>query len=245
MKTSELCAMILCAGYGTRLNDLTRNTPKPMLKIGSKPLLEHTITHLKLCGIKKFVINLHYLAEQITDYFGDGKDFGVEIVYSYEEAPLGTAGAVKKVKDVLCEHENFLVLYADIVTNQNYTDLMNFHISKPCAVGSIILHDRSKSNSIVEMDENNKIIKFLERPSMDELLLKRQNWVNSGLYCFNKKVLGYIPDGFSDFPKDIFPRLIKDEALYGLPLSGYRTAVDSTERYFMIKLDYEKGVIWN
>lgn len=238
-------AMILCAGFGTRLNELTKDTPKCMLRIGEKPILEHTIVHLRGLGIDNIVINLHYLADQITSYLGSGQKLGVNITYSYEDEPLGTAGAVKKVQNILTKSENFLVLYGDIVTNQNYIDLLDFHNAQKNSIGTIILHERNKSNSIVEIDENCKIKKFLERPTEEELKNKRQNWVNSSLYCFNRKLFDYIPNGKSDFPKDIFPNLIEKNALYGFPLNAYRCAIDSPERYFMVKLDYEKGVIFN
>ncbi|EKE02639.1 MAG: hypothetical protein ACD_20C00350G0017 [uncultured bacterium] len=238
-------AMILCAGFGTRLNELTQNTPKAMLKIGDKPILEHTIIHLRKSGIKRIVINLHYLAEQITSYFEDGKRWDVEIIYSYEDAPLGTAGAVKNVQDILSESENFLVLYGDVVANQDYSEFINFHKSKQDAISSIILHERLKSNSIVEINDNNRIVKFIERPSETETRNKKQNWVNSSLYCFNREVLDIIPEGKCDFPKDIFPKLIEMGVLYGFPLTGYRCAVDSPERYFMVRLDYDKGIVFD
>ncbi|MDD3012874.1 MAG: nucleotidyltransferase family protein [Candidatus Gastranaerophilales bacterium] len=237
-------AMILCAGFGTRLNELTKNSPKPMLKLGDKPILEYTIEHLKRHGIKDIIINLHYLADHITSHFKDGSSLGVNIIYSYEEYPLGTSGAVKKVQNILSETDNFLILYGDVVTNQNYTEFINFHKSKTNAVGTIIIHERDKSNSIVEIDTDNKILKFLERPVESELELKKQNWVNSGLYCFNKEILNLIPDGISDFPKDIFPKLLQTESLYGFPLNGYRCAVDSSERYFMLQSDYNNGIVF-
>jgi len=237
-------AMILCAGFGTRLSHLTKNSPKPMLKLGDKPILEHTIEHLKKHEIKDIVINLHYLADHITSYFGDGSSFGVHITYSYEENPLGTSGAVKKVQDILSKADNFLILYGDVVTNQNYTDLISHHKSKTDAIGTIIVHEREKSNSIVEMNTDNKILKFLERPPESELKIKKQNWVNSGLYCFNKEIFNLIPDGVSDFPKDIFLKLVQAGNLYGFPLSGYRCAVDSQERYFMVQSDYSNGIVF-
>lgn len=241
-------AMILCAGFGTRLNELTKDTPKPMLKIAGKPMLEYTIRHLKSFGINKIIINLHYLSEQITSYFGNGEKFGVEITYSYEDQPLGTSGAIKKVETLLTKSEEFFVIYGDILSNLNYSDFINFHQSKQDlknekALASIIVHERNKSNSIVEIDQSNKITKFIERPSEEQLKLKTQNWVNSGIYCFDKKILELIPEGFSDFPKDIFPKIMSLKSLYALPLSGYRCAVDSVERYSMLKLDYENGKI--
>lgn len=236
-------AMILCAGFGTRLSELTKDIPKPMLKVGVKPILEHTINQLKKFGITKIVINLHYLPDQITSYFGNGENFGVEITYSYEDKPLGTSGAIKKVEKTLEKSKEFLVIYGDILTDLNYSDFINFHKSKEKALASIIVHERSKSNSIVEINDNNRVIKFIERPSEEQLQLKTQNWVNSGIYCFNKKVLELIPEGFSDFPKDIFPKIMQLKALYASPLSGYRCAVDSVERYSMLKLDYENSKI--
>lgn len=233
-------AMILCAGFGTRLGDLTKDTPKPMLELGGRPVLEHTILHLKKFGIENIVINLHYLADKITSYFNDGSKFGVNITYSYEETPVGTAGALKKVEKHFENEDNFFLLYGDIVSNQNYSDLLNFHLSKNDAIATIILHERDKSNSIVEMDNDNKIVKFIERP-IDESMFeqKTQNWVNSGLYCFSKKIFDFIPTNtFCDFPKDIFAKLVENGNLYGYPLTGYRCAIDSENRYNLAKKDY-------
>lgn len=234
-------AMILCAGFGTRMGEYTENLPKPMLPIGNKPILEHTINHLKKFGITEITINIHYLHEKITSYFKDGKNLDVKINYIYEEEPSGTAGAVKKAESILSKSEDFLALYGDIVTNQNYADLIEFHKYKS-PIASIIIHKRNQSNSIVEVDNNNKIITFIERPKNPESIIKTQNWVNSGLYCFNKKVFEYIPKNtFYDFPKDVFQNIINIESLYGLPLTGYRCAIDSPERYNTAQSDYYNG----
>lgn len=230
-------AMILCAGFGTRMKDLTKDMPKPMLSINNKPLLEHTLRHLASLGITNIVINLHYKTEQITSYFQTGEKWGVRIHYSFEEAPLGTAGAVKKVEHILEKTDAFLVLYGDIFCTQDYADVYAFHRTKHAAVGTIVLHERNTSNSVVEMDDTCKIIRFIERPEK-EVLDKKQKWVNSGLYCFNKKILAYIPkDTFCDFPKDIFGTLVNEKTLYGYPLKGYRCAVDSKERYEQLQHD--------
>jgi len=234
--------MILCAGFGTRMQDFTRDLPKPMLPIAGRPILEYTVSHLARLGITDIVINLHYLPEKITAYFGDGLAWGVNISYSREDKPLGTAGAVKKVEGILGEFEDFLVLYGDIVCCQNYNKLYEFHKSKSRPVASIILHERNKSNSVVEMNGENKIVRFIERPER-EIADKKQNWVNSGLYCFNKSILDYIPrDEFCDFPKDIFSTLVFEEKLYGYPLEGYRCAIDSPDRYEKAQTDFSKGL---
>src|SRR5437763_9158040 len=96
-------AVILCAGLGTRLGALTSNSPKVMLPIGGKPLLEHHIRLLARQGITEICVNVHYLPRVITDYFGDGSQFGVRLHYSLETKILGTAGGVKRFAPILCD----------------------------------------------------------------------------------------------------------------------------------------------
>jgi len=235
-------AMILCAGFGTRLKEHTRSTPKPMMQLAGMPLLEGTIEHLAGQGINNIIINLHYLADEIKSYFKDGSKWGVRIAYSYEEKLLGTAGAVKNVEDHLKDIDDFLVLYGDVVCNENYKDFVKFHKSKRDAVASIIVHKRKKSNSVVEMDSKGRIIRFIERPD-GEIKNKKQDWVNSGLYCFNKRILKYIPSKvFCDFPKNIFPVLVSEGCLYGYELKGYRCSIDSPERYIKVQNDFKNKV---
>lgn len=237
-------AMILCAGFGTRMNEFTRNTPKPMLTVGGKPLLEYTIRHLVRLGVSNLVINLHYLHEQITGYFGDGGRFGARIEYVYEQSPLGTAGAVKNAEKFFVNTRGFLVLYGDVVCDEDYTRLQGAHAARFDAVATIVLHERQSSNSVVEMDGSGRIVRFIERPAAP-VTDKKQNWVNSGLYCFNREILRYIPSGvFCDFPKDVFPKLVAEGSLYGYPLTGYRCAVDSPERFRRLQEDFERSGVF-
>jgi mannose-1-phosphate guanylyltransferase len=232
-------AMILCAGFGTRMMELTRDVPKPMLEVSGRPILEHTIRFLATQGVTNIVINLHYLPEAITSRFGDGGSLGVDIQYSYEDRPLGTAGAVKKAEQILGREEDFLVLYGDVFCTQDYRALYGFHRSRNGAAATIVMHERERSNSIVEVDESGRIVTFIERPAV-ETAVRRQKWVNSGLYCFNKKILDYIEEiDFFDFPKDIFPKLIINSELYGYALQGYRCSVDSPERYAQLQKDFD------
>ncbi|MBF0441913.1 MAG: nucleotidyltransferase family protein [Oligoflexales bacterium] len=236
-------AMILCAGFGTRMKGFTENCPKPMLVLNGKPLLEYTITHLKKLGISNIIINLHYLHEMITSYFEDGHRWGVTIRYSYEDTPLGTAGAVKKVQRMLESENDFLVLYGDVVTNYNFRRLIDFHKRQTSSTGTILLHERVKSNSIVEIDDNFLVTRFWERP-LNDPAEKRQNWVNSGLYCFNKKIFKYLKEEniYCDFPKEIFSLLVGEKSLFGLPIgSAYRCAVDSPERFARLTEDFNNN----
>lgn len=223
-------AMILSAGFGTRLGGLTKETPKPMLDINSRPLLEYIILNLAQYGFSDICINLHVMPEAITSYFGDGDVFNVRIRYSYETSLLGTAGGVKKMAEVLKPEEPFLVHYGDIITNQNLRNMYNFH-RKHDPSATLLLHQRSRSNSIVVLDESNRIIRFLERPSEEERLGINSPWVNSGICILDPCVLSLIPDhAHCDLPKHIFSRLVDNGKAMGFPLTGYRCAIDSPQR---------------
>lgn len=229
-------AFILCAGFGKRLNKLTQKNPKPMLLVDKKPILEYTIEHLSQLGIKNIIINVHYLAEQFISYFQNGKKWNVSIKFIYEKNPLGTAGAVKNIENIIKDND-FLVLYGDIICNEDYLKLYKFHTNKK-SVATIIIHKRKISNSIVRINKDDLITEFIERPKKN---IENNNWVNSGLYCFNKNIFNYIQKGFSDLPKDIFPKLVENKLIYGYSLNSYRCAIDSEKRYNKVIDDHKKG----
>lgn len=223
-------AMVLCAGYGTRLGDLTRDTPKPMLRLQGRPMLEYIICHLARHGFNQIVINLHLMADAIRDYFGDGSHWGVELVYSYEPDLLGTAGGVKKMEGFLRAGEAFIVHYGDVLTHQDFTAMLHFHRERNALV-TLLLHQRARSNSVVSLDKEGRIIGFLERPTEEAQRGMKSPWVNSGIYICDPQLLDEIPAGIAcDLPRDIFPRLIDSNRLFGVPLSGYRCALDSPDR---------------
>jgi len=223
-------AVVLCAGYGTRLGDLTRKVPKPMLPLQGRPLLLYTLHYLASQGFKHMAINLHFLPEQITNYFSDGSQFGVSIHYSYEPRLLGTAGAVKNLEPWLANVEDFLVLYGDILLDQDLGALVERH-RETGALATLLLHQRPGSNSLVQMDETGRITGFVERPTGGQRAAMPYPWVNSGVHLLNIRILAYIPAGQPvDFPRDVFTKLVGKESLYGVPLTGYRCAIDSPVR---------------
>src|SRR5690348_4339159 len=120
-------AMVLCAGYGTRLGEITREIPKPMLPLQGRPMLAWILAHLRAYGFTKVGINLHFKPEMIHDYFGNGAADGLEITYSHEPSLLGTAGGVKKMENFLRDGEPLLVQYGDVVTDQDFGALVKFH----------------------------------------------------------------------------------------------------------------------
>lgn len=222
--------MVLCAGYGTRMGDLTRETPKPMLLLEGRPMLEHIICHLARHGFDEIAINLHFMPEIIQNYFGNGSKWRVEIKYSYEPELLGTAGGVKRMADYLCQDGVFLVQYGDVLTDQDFQAMLKFHQQKQ-ALATILVHARALSNSIVCLDAAGRITRFLERPVDAEREGLSSPWVNSGVAVCDAALLSEIPvDRPCDLPRDVYGRLTAKGNIYGFPLSGYRCAVDSPAR---------------
>lgn len=223
-------AMVLCAGLGTRLGELTREIPKPMLSIQGQPLLAYLLGNLRLHGFDQIAINLHFKPGMIRDHFGDGVRHELELTYSYEQKPLGTAGGVKKMETFFRNEPAFLVHYGDILTDQDFTTMLDFHRARR-ALATLLVHQRLKSNSIVNLDDTSRITAFIERPDDTSRVGQSSLWVNSGVCICAPEVLDSIPAGVAcDLPRDIFPKLIASSRVYGFALSGYRCAIDSPER---------------
>jgi mannose-1-phosphate guanylyltransferase/phosphomannomutase len=222
-------AMVLCAGYGTRLGRLVDEVPKPMLAIGRRPMLEHILRHLARHGFREIAVNLHFRPDVIRDYFGDGSRLGIRLVYSEEPELLGTAGSVKKMSGFLAGGEPFLVHYGDVVTDQDFTAMLDFHRRRQ-ALATLLVHARQQSNSLLGIDAEQRIVAFLERPTPQQRSFPSP-WVNSGIAICDPALLDEIPRGVvCDLPRDVYPRLLSGGRLFAFPLSGYRCAVDSPER---------------
>lgn len=223
--------MVLSAGYGTRLGDLTRTTPKPLLPLNGHPLLEYILTHLAKQGVAKVAINLHFMPEKVRNCLGDGSRWDIDIEYSDEPQLLGTAGGVKRMKRFLRENDAFLVQYGDVLTDQDFTEMLAFHHERQ-ALATLLVHQRAGSNSIVAMDADCRILGFWERPDDKTRRAVGSSWVNSAICICDPAVLDMIPAGTPcDLPKDVFPKLVDTGRLFGFPLTGYRCAIDSPERY--------------
>jgi len=226
-------ALVLSAGYGTRLGSLTAEIPKPMLPLAGKPLLQYTIEHLAGQGITEIAINLHFRPEVIQSAFGDGSQLGVNIHYSFEEKLLGTAGSVLSLREFFEPDEYFLVQYGDLLTNQRMAPLVELH-RRQDAYATLVVHQRVGSNSVLALDEDQRIVEFVERPeSSDEHTNAAEaSWVNSGIQILSRAVLEDIPDHApADLPRDVYVPRVHDRRLFGCPLAGYRCAIDSPQRY--------------
>jgi NDP-sugar pyrophosphorylase family protein len=143
---------------------------------------------------------------------------------------MGTGGGIKKMERFLRQGDVFLVHYGDILTDQDLTSMLRFHCEHR-ALATLLLHQRTRSNSIVTLDEEGRIAGFLERPTEQEQRSVTSLWVNSGICTCDPEFLDAIPANQPyDLPRDIFPKLVGSRRLFGFPLSGYRCAIDSPER---------------
>ena len=223
-------AMVLCAGMGTRLGGLTRETPKPLLPVGGEPLLAHTLRHLAWHGFTDVVINVHYRAEQFFSTIGSGECYGVRVTYSHEPALLGTAGSVRHVAGFFSREPVFLVMHGDVLTDQNLTAMRDFHLAHD-APATILLQRMPDANSQVAMDTDGRITGFVERPAPGARRTSGFPWVNTGIYMFAERFLDHIPVTTpSDLARDIFT-LAPEVELYGYPLTGFRMSIDSPDEY--------------
>lgn len=233
--------VIMAGGKGTRISSIASDIPKPMIKIDGKPVLEHEIECLRMQGFNDIIITVSHLGNIIMDYFGDGKAFGVNIEYYFEEEPLGNAGALFKIKDKLTE--DFLLLNADAVFDIDFNKFVSYHKEKGGLV-TLFTHPNSHpyDSGLIIADENGSVLNWLAKE--DERPKYYRNRVNAGLHVISPKVL----DVIIDTPKiDLDRQLLK-------PLSGtgkmfvydspeYVKDMGTPERYESVTRDFVNGIV--
>ena len=223
-------AVLMAGGSGTRLRPLTCDLPKPMVPILNQPIAEHILNLLKRHNITEVIATLHYLPDSMRDYFQDGSEFGVEMTYSVEEdQPLGTAGCVKNIDELL--DDTFVVISGDSITDFNLQAAIAFH-QKMQSKATIVLTrvPNPIEFGVVITDQEGRIRRFLEKPSTSEIF---SDTVNTGTYILEPEVLKYLPANEEcDFSKDLFPLLLeKDEPIYGYIAEGYWCDVGHLDAY--------------
>jgi dTDP-glucose pyrophosphorylase len=192
-------ALIMAGGYGRRLRPLTENEPKPMLHVGSRPILETTIGRLRDIGIREISISTHYLSEKIMHHFGDGQRFGVKIAYVNEDEPLGTAGALRLLPE---SHEPILVINGDILTNVDYRAMVAFHREHDSILTvGVRQYTMEVPYGVVEVD-GTRITGLQEKPNFDF-------FVNTGLYVLEAEVIDNVPEGQSFHMTDLIHALLE------------------------------------
>lgn len=211
-------AVIMVGGKGTRLLPLTLTRPKPAMPVLDKPFLKYLIESMADAGIEEIFLACGYKSDILAHAIGDGSDMGVRIIYSDEDTPLGTGGAIKRLEDRL--DSVFLAANGDTLTSVDIAAQIREHFESGAAVtDSLSEVDDPSQAGVVRIDGDGRILEFQDKPKREEAC---SNLVNSGVYVVDKKVLEYIPkDTFYDFSKDLFPLLIeKGERLQGHMAKG-------------------------
>ena len=232
-------AVIMAGGEGTRLRPLTASQPKPMLPMANRPMAEHIVGLLRRHGFEEIVVTVAYMANTIRNYFGDGSDYGVRMVYATEATPLGTAGSVRNAKDEL--DERFLVISGDVLTDVDLTSLLEHHEATG-AMATLCLKAMEDPTEfgIVITGEHGRIERFLEKPTWGQVF---SDTINTGIYVLEPEVLDFVDEGRPvDFSGEVFPELLdRGELLSGWTTSGYWEDVGTLESYQQAHRDVLDG----
>ena len=220
----------MAGGEGTRLRPLTSNQPKPMMPVANRPMMEHILDLLKEHGFEDIVVTVAFLANTIRNYFGDGSEFGVRMVYATEESPLGTAGSVRNAMEEL-KDERFLVISGDVLTDIDLSAIVRFHEEKG-AMATIGLKamENPLEFGIVITKEDGSVERFLEKPTWGQVF---SDTINTGIYVLEPQIFDYIDaDKPVDFSSEVFPKLLDDgQPLFGYVADGYWEDVGTLEAY--------------
>jgi mannose-1-phosphate guanylyltransferase/phosphomannomutase len=234
-------AVIMAGGEGTRLRPLTSNVPKPMMPLVNRPMMEHIIDLLVRHGIEDIVVTVSFLANAIRNYFGDGSEFGVRMVYASEETPLGTAGSVRNAMEQL--DDTFLVISGDVLTDVDLSAIVEEH-RRHGAIATIGLVSvpNPLEFGIVITREDGSIERFLEKPSWGEVFT---DTINTGIYVLEPDIFDWIPtEGPSDFSGDVFPALLEaGQPTFGALAVGHWEDVGTLDAYVRAHQDILDGKV--
>lgn len=219
-------AVIMAGGRGQRLQPLTDFTPKPLLKVGDKPIMEHNLNRLAMFGIDDFWVSVKYLGEQIKDHFGDGKQNNISIEYVWENEPLGTIGAVSQVGNF--KHDYVLVTNSDLLTNIDYEQFFLEFIKQEADLAVLTIPYQVAIPYAVLETEKGEVKSFKEKPTYTY-------YSNGGIYLMKREMLAYIPQNTFFNATDLMEELItKNKKIISFPFSGYWLDVGKHE-------DFEKA----
>jgi NDP-sugar pyrophosphorylase family protein len=224
--------IILAGGKGARLAPYTKILPKPLMPIGDMPILEVLLRQMKIAGIEEVVLTVGHLSHLIKAFFQDGSRLGIRIKYSYEDAPLGTAGPLSLVDGL---DDTFLVSNGDVLTTMNLIDLIHFHKEeKAIATIAVSLRNVRIDFGVIECDHGHDISKYIEKPTIEYM-------VSMGIYVFEPGILEYIPKGkYLDLPDLVKNLLDSSERVVVYPFKGYWQDLGRPDDYENATLDFEK-----
>ncbi|URZ14865.1 nucleotidyltransferase family protein [Clostridium felsineum] len=229
-------ALILVGGLGTRLRSIVKDRPKPMALIEDKPFLEYLIRNLKKNGIKDIILATGYMSEIIEDYFKDGREFGVNIVYSKENVQLGTAGAIKNAEKYI--KDEVFVLNGDTYFDVDFKKLYEFHKNTNSIFTMVLrkIADASRYGA-VECDKENKITSFVEKGETS-----KSDYINGGIYIIKKKILNLIENEKKvSLEKEVIPKVLREEKIYGYGCGNYFIDIGIPEDYIKFCTKVKRG----
>lgn len=236
----ERTALILCGGLETRLRPSSFSTPKPLLPIGYQALVEYQIGYLKRYEFDRIILAIGYLQEQMVRYLDEHR-LGIRLRYSFEKEPLDTGGAIKNAEAMI--GSDFLALNGDVIFSGLDLDKLIYAHKKSESLATVVLA-RSRTPTrfcAVELDENNRVITFVEKPRRQPT---GEVWVNAGVYVIRPSVLAKIPKGRrTSLELDVFPKLMKEGTIFGYKHEGYWADVGTPEDYLRVQKDLLTGVL--
>jgi len=235
-------AVIMAGGQGTRLQPLTFVRPKPMIPLINKPILSYSLDKLKSEGFSQVMVTLGYMWDHVKEYYKKNPP-GLDLKYTIEKWPLGTAGGVRKARKYL--DTTFVVLSGDVITEVDLNRAILYHQEKK-ALATLVLTrvDDPSHYGVADLDDDGKIVNYLEKPQPGEAF---SNLANTGTYIMEPEIFDYMEDqrGVMDFSQHIFPQLIRDgKAIYGYPSQGYWNDVGRPETYLKATSDLLNSGSW-
>ncbi len=220
-------AIILAGGQGTKLRPYTYEVPKSLLPIKGKPILEYMIENLKANHVFEIIICTGYLGKKISDYFGDGKKWGVKIIYSHENETLKTGGALLKVKKII-DNQPFILVHGDIMTNFPINDLVKFHLEEKSLV-TVALKNLHQPESFGQLTlHGTQLVKFYQN-NHHEI---KSHLINTGIYVFNHEIFNFFPKNKKTFLlEDIIEELISKKRVKGFVFNDLWFDVGDPKNY--------------
>jgi mannose-1-phosphate guanylyltransferase len=234
-------AVVLVGGFGTRLRPLTLDTPKQMLPVVDRPMIEWVVGHLGTHGVEEAVLSLGFRPEPFMEHYRDGVCAGVRLRYVVEDEPLDTAGAVRFAATEAGIDERFLVLNGDVLTDLDIGALVAFHDAAG-AEGTIHLHrvDDPSRYGVVPVDDDGRVLEFVEKPPPGAA---PSHWINAGTYVLEPSVLTRIPShGKVSIERETFPAMVADRSLFGFHADDYWIDTGTPATYVRAQLDLAGGV---
>ncbi len=233
-------AVVLVGGFGTRLRPLTLTTPKQMLPVVDRPMIEHVLAHLRSHGVGDAVLSLGYRPEAFTEAYPDGTAAGVRLRYAVDPEPLDTAGAVRFAARHAGIDERFVVCNGDVLTDLDLGALVDLH-ERRRAEGTIALHrvEDPSAFGVVATDGHDRVVAFVEKPPPHQA---PSDLINAGTYVLEPSVLERIPDGrAASIEREVFPTMAADGSLFAMVGDTYWIDAGTPAQYLAAQLDLLDG----